>query len=368
MKAKSSSKSKKRRGAGKPSKKKKVQFKLKPPSSKQADPVADAPVDGASSAPQPTQTAPAKKRKKQSAKDLRAQLEADQRAKLAATPDPLSRENLRKMGLRVGIPLVIVWGIVIAIGHWIPMLIVGVLTLILAGILAYAWRFARKSKAVTELMKSADSAESRKEALEQLDSNFKKGDTAAVFAKAQLQLQEDPRAALATLETINLKKAMAPVADEARCQRAMIHLMLGETDSARMLADQVDLAKHKEPKSRATLASIIGEAWARSGQAAKAVELLETFDPNDELYQDLRPQYYRSLAFAYAWANQTKKMKQALRQLNAINGQLLMGFITKKKNPAGVNPRGVHPALEKEALAMVMRSGAVPRKMQVQRM
>ena len=45
-----------------------------------------------------------------------------------------------------------------------------------------------------------------------------------------------------------------------------------------------------------------------------------------------------------------------------------MGFITKKKNPAGVNPRGVHPLLEKEAFAMVMKSGVVPRKMQIKRM
>ena len=37
---------------------------------------------------------------------------------------------------------------------------------------------------------------------------------------------EAERAALETLESIDLKKAMAPVADEARSQRAMIHLML----------------------------------------------------------------------------------------------------------------------------------------------
>jgi hypothetical protein len=45
-----------------------------------------------------------------------------------------------------------------------------------------------------------------------------------------------------------------------------------------------------------------------------------------------------------------------------------MGFITKKKNPHGVPPRGVHPALEKEAYGMVMKSGAVQRKMQLKRM
>jgi hypothetical protein len=34
----------------------------------------------------------------------------------------------------------------------------------------------------------------------------------------------------------------------------------------------------------------------------------------------------------------------------------------------GVSARGVHPMLEKEAFAMVMKSGQVQRKMQVKRM
>jgi hypothetical protein len=60
-------------------------------------------------------------------------------------------------------------------------------------------------------------------------------------------------------------------------------------------------------------------------------------------------------------------MRATLRRMSAINPQLLMGFITKKKNPMGVNPKGVHPALEKEAYEMVMRSGAVPRKVEFRR-
>ena len=63
-------------------------------------------------------------------------------------------------------------------------------------------RFARKSKAVAEIVRSADTAEARKEALDKLDSDFKEGDTAATFAKAQLQMQDEPRAALATLESV----------------------------------------------------------------------------------------------------------------------------------------------------------------------
>jgi hypothetical protein len=60
-------------------------------------------------------------------------------------------------------------------------------------------------------------------------------------------------------------------------------------------------------------------------------------------------------------------MKGVLRAMAQINPQLLSGFITKKKHPMGVSPRGVHPMLEKEAFDMVMRSGAVPRKVEYRR-
>jgi hypothetical protein len=282
-------------------------------------------------------------------------------------PDPLSAMSLRSMGLRLGIPVVIAWVIALALPGWIPKAGVGLLTVVLAGLVLWALRFAKKSRAVAQIIQGADTPEARKEALEKLESGFKKDDTAAVFARAQLQLQEDPRAALKTLETIKLDKILAPIADEARTQRAMIHLMLGETDEARALVDKVDMAKHKEPKTRATMAAVVGEAWARTGQAKKAVELLETFDLADETYGDLKPQLLRARAFAYAWASDTKQMKATLRRLSAMNPQFLMGFVTKKKNPMGVSPRGVHPALEKEAYEMVMRSGFVPRRMEIKR-
>jgi hypothetical protein len=281
--------------------------------------------------------------------------------------DPLAQLNVRSLALRIGIPALIVWVIAFAISGVWPKIVAGVLTLLVAGILVWVLRFAKRSRAVAQIVQSADSAEARKDAITKLETDFKKDDTAAIFAKAQLQMQENPREALRTLETINLEKVMAPMADEARAQRAMIHLILSETDEARELVDKIDMSRHKETKIRAMLAAIVGEGWARTGQARKAVELLETFDPSDEAYAELRPQLLRSRAFAYAWSNNMKQMKNALRGLASLNAQYLSSFITKKKNPMGVPPRGVHPALEKEAMDMLMRSGAVPRKMQMKR-
>jgi hypothetical protein len=305
--------------------------------------------------------------KKSSPKPTREEAAKAPRPKAQLPADPLSPKNLKSLGMRLGIPLLVLWVGAFILNGWIPKAIVGALTLALAGLALWAIRFAKRSRAVAQIVGGADTPEARKEALAKLETDFKKDDTAAIFAKAQLQMQEDPREALKTLEQVNLQKVMAPVADEARIQRAMIHLLLGETEDARNLVDNVDLGRHKEAKTRATMVAIIGEAWARSGQAKKAVELLETFDPDDADYVDIRPQLLRSRAFAYAWASNTKQMKQTVRRLSQLNVQYLSGFITRKKHPMGVPPRGVHPMLEKEAFDIVSKSGAVPRQMQYKR-
>jgi hypothetical protein len=305
--------------------------------------------------------------KKSSPKTQRDDASAAARPKAQLPADPLSNENLKSMGMRLGIPVLVLWVGAFLLNGWIPKAVVGALTLGLAGLALWAIRFAKRSRAVAQIVGAADTPEARKEALAKLETDFKKDDTAAIFARAQLQMQEDPREALKTLEQVNLQKVMANVADEARIQRAMIHLLLGETEDARNLVDNVDISRHKEAKTRATMAAIIGEAWARSGQAKKAVELLETFDPDDADYVDLRPQLLRSRAFAYAWSSNTKQMKQAVRRLSQLNVQYLSGFITRKKHPMGVPPRGIHPMLEKEAFDIVAKSGTVPRQMQYKR-
>ena len=306
-------------------------------------------------------------KKKHAARVERDRLAAEARSKVGGQ-DPLAPANLKKLGIRIGLIVAAIWLIAIIIPHWVAKLVAGILTLVIAGGILWVLRFTRRSYKVAEIVRGADTSEARKEALEKLDSQFKAGDVAATFAKAQLQLQEDPRAALRTLEGVNLQKVMATVADETRSQRALIHLMLGETTEARALVDGIDLARHKEPKARGMLVVVTGEAWARTGQAARAVELLETLDANDAVYKELRPQLFRALCFAYAWSNNTKAMKHALRRLSAENTQLVFGFVTKRKHPAGVPPKGIHPALEKEAFDLAMRSGMMPRKMQVKRM
>lgn len=298
-----------------------------------------------------------------SPKESRDKLLAEARAK---QPDPLAALQPRQLALRLGIPALIGWVIAFIIPGWIPKAVVGALTIALIAVVVYVLRRVRRAQRVVDIVKQADSPEARKEAIQKLDSDFKKDDAEAVFAKAQLQMQDDPRQALRTLETIKLDRVMPPEADQARVQRAMIHLMLGETENARELVDKVNIEQHKDAKTRASIVAIIAEAWARSGQAKKAIELLDTLKVDKDV-DDIKPQLLRSRAFAYAWANQTKPMKQTLKELMGLNPQFLSGFITKKKHPMGVAPRGVHPILEKEAFDMLMRSGSVQRRMEFRR-
>ena len=305
------------------------------------------------------------KARQPSGKERLAALKQPSLNKPQKMPDPLGREQIKSMAIRLGLILAGVWlvgglisgiltsttGIAVALG--IP----GVITLALAGLVVWTVRQARKAKGVATLLQNIDTDDDRRAALEKLSDKASKKDAASIFAKAQLELQEDPARALETLEQINLNKVMAPVADEARAQRAMIHLMQGQASLARQLVDNIELKRHQDSKTRAMMAAVIGEAWARTGQAKKGLDTLELFDLQDPDYEALRPQLLRAFAYAYAYTGRTKEMKKTLRQLSDIDIRLLGGFMMKR----------THPLLQKECKKLLEQSGQIPRKMQIQR-
>jgi hypothetical protein len=282
-----------------------------------------------------------------------------------AAPELLGQDALKKLVTRLAIPVVGAWvvgGLIASVVYsstakTIALVVPAVVTIVLAGIVVWALRQAKRARGVASILSKVESADDRRAALAELETQYNKKDPAAIFARAQLELQEDPRKALETLEFINLAKVMAPVADEARAQRALIHLMLGEVSAARTLADGIELTRHQEPKVRAMMASVIAEAWARSGQAKKAMETLSLFDPEDPEYEQLRPQLWRALAYGYAHTSNTKGMRRALKKMLEIDIRLLGSFLMKR----------THPLLQKEAKKLVEQSGQMPRKMMVQR-
>ena len=302
----------------------------------------------------PPSVAPPSKKKKQNAREAQRDLQKLARDQAQERP-PV---DFKKIATRVGLILAVLWAIALIIPTWWPKITAAVVTVIAVGAGVWFSRYLKKSEALGALVRGADTDEGRKEAIEKLSRDFRKGDTQATIARAQLEMQEDPRKALETLETINLEKVLGPVADQVRALRAMLHLSLGETAEARELADKLDLGKQQDAKTRAMFATVAGEAWARTGNAKKAVETLELFNPEDPEFSESRTQMYRARAFAYAAVNDNKAMSRALKKLSDVSPHLLGMFVGKK----------IHPLLEREAKQILMRSGAVPRKMVRQRM
>ena len=153
-------------------------------------------------------------------------------------------------------------------------------------------------------------------------------------------------------------------ADDARrrsgaLHAATIHLQLGEVQEARALVDKMELGKQQEVKTRAMFAAVAAEAWGRTGQGKKAIELLEVFNPDDPELGEMRVQMWRSRAFAYAASGDMKAASRSLKKLAEISPQLLGMFVATKH---------VHPMLQQEAKQLLIRSGAVQRKMVRQKM
>jgi hypothetical protein len=302
----------------------------------------------------------AKKKKKQSVASMQRELR--DLAKPAADAPEKPPVDLKKIYLRVGGVLALIWVVALILVRWsiIPVVVAGVLTALAAGAGVWLARYLKKTRELGALMKGAtESEEGRQAALKRLETDYKKGDVQASIARAQLEMQEDPRKALATLEAVDLSKQLGPVADQVRCTRATIHLQLGEIQEARALVDKMELGKQQDVKTRAMFAAVAGEAWGRSGQGKKGLELLEVFNPDDPELGEMRVQMWRARAFAAAGAGDMKAAGRALRKLAEMNPQLLGMFVGAKK---------VHPMLQQEAKQILMRSGAVPRKMVRQKM
>jgi len=277
----------------------------------------------------------------------------------------MGADQLKTMVTRLLIPVLGIWllcGTIAAFTQSTTLRVIlitipGILSVLAVAMVVWARAQAKKAQGVASIISGADSAEERKAALAQLDASYKKNDTTAIFARAQLEMQDDPKKALETLERIDLSKVLGTVADETRAQRAMIHLTMGDVGPARQLVDNIDLGRQRDAKTRAMLTAVCAEAWARTGNAKKAVETLTLFDPEDAEYEKLRPQLYRALAYGYAYSNDIKGMRRSLKRLASVDVRLLGGFMMKR----------THPLLQKEAKKLVEQSGTVPRKMVVQR-
>ena len=210
------------------------------------------------------------------------------------------------------------------------------------------------------LRAGSQNEEGRQDALKRLETDFKKGDVQASIARAQLEMQDDPRKALATLESVDLAKQMVPVADQVRCTRATIHLQLGELQEARALVDKMELGKQQDAKTRAMFAAVAGEAWGRTGQGEEGRRAARALQPRGpRVRRDARADVARAGVRVRRRRGHEGRRRGRCKKLIEVNPQLLGMFVGAKK---------IHPMLQQEAKQLLMRSGAVPRKMVRQKM
>ena len=269
------------------------------------------------------------------------------------------RRQIRTMARVATIALVVIWAL--ALGWWsgqdsvVPLYIAVAIT-VSVGVAAFLIRrnLGRSEELGGLAADGAElSPEERQKRLAVLMPRVEKSETAAIMTMAQIQMHDDPRAALETLERANLNKGPQLVANQVRGMRAMIHLNLGEIKAARTLADEINLEKMPDPKSRANLAAVVAESWARSGNAIEASELLDKFDADDRNLTDVRLQLVRARVFASAHKNDLNGMRRSLKQLEEMSPQLMALFVGQKR---------VHPLLQKEAKKRLERSGLIPRQ------
>ncbi len=258
----------------------------------------------------------------------------------APTPPPggFSKKSLFWIG---GITLAI-WAFAVQTGSMILMIIVGVLTLILLGVLLWAWRMIRKQRGMISLLQGATaSADARKEAFDKLSADKDAGSPMKLFARAQLLAGDDPKGALKLLEGTELKTFPAAMQDDVSLLKAQIYLGSGRTQDARKCADVMNLDNPQRKEIRPLAATIVAEAWARTGKPKEALALLETIEIPKKDGEQIALQGRIAKVFA----------KFAMRQVAAAR-QEMVSLADDDVNNLGrfVAPQfKVHPELQKLA-------------------
>jgi tetratricopeptide (TPR) repeat protein len=269
-------------------------------------------------------------------------------------PAPPAVGMPKKPLIIIGIVTVALWAFAIHTGSKIFMIILGVLTALLAFVLIRAFRFISKQKKVVGLLQgAAGSPEARREALAKLEEGKDKDSPTNLFARAQLMAADNPNAALKLLEKTPLKDFPPAMQDDVALLRTQLYLGLGRTQDARKTADTINLDNPERKQARALAASIIGEAWARTGKPKEALALLDTIEIPKKDGEQIALQIRVAKIFAKFAMNNRKSAETDLQSLSEDDMNQLGRFL---------DPRfRVHPELQKLARRVLERNPAARR-------
>ena len=254
----------------------------------------------------------------------------------------------KKTLIIIGVVAALAWAFAINTGSTVLMIIVGVLTALVGGLLLYAFTVLRKQRKVVSLLQSgAQSPEKRREALQKLNESKDANSPTNIFARAQLMGNDDPKGALALLESVELKTFPGPMQDDVSLLKAQLYLNFGRTQDARKAVDSMNLDNPQRKEIRPFAAAITAEAWARTGKPKDALSLIETITLPKDNREAIELQCKIARVFAQFAANKRNLARQELVALADEDPNYLGRFVAPQFR--------VHPELQKLARSVAQQ-------------
>lgn len=277
----------------------------------------------------------------------------------AAAAPPATGYDKKRLWWIGGIALVL-WAFAISTGSKAFMSVMGVLTLALLGLLLWAYRVIRKQRSLVSALQAAQqSPEARRAALAQLADGKDANAPTTLFARAQLVAADDPAAALKLIEKVALKAFPAGMQDDVALLKAQLYLSMGRTADARKSADFMNLDNPERAQTRAMAATIVAEAWARTGKSKEALDLLASIELPKKDAEQLGLQIRVARIFARFAARQRDQARVELNELADRDINQLGRFVLPQFR--------VHPELQQLAKRVLEQHPAARRHKQVRR-
>lgn len=279
---------------------------------------------------------------------------ATEAASPSDAPVPPQPAIPKKTYLYIGLIFAAMWGFAIYTGSLVVEIIVGVLTLVVAGLLIYALRMVKKQRALIGTLQGAtQSPEARREALAKLESGKDADEPTNLFARAQLMAQDDPKGALALLDKQELKTFPAAMQDDVALLKTQLLLGMGRTQDARKVAETINLDNPSRKEVRSMAAVIVAEAFARTGKPKEALALIESIEPPKKDSEQILVQARVVKVFAKFAMNQRPAARAELVSLADDDVNYLGRFLMPQFK--------VHPELQKLA-RQVLEANPASRK------
>jgi hypothetical protein len=253
----------------------------------------------------------------------------------------IKRKNL----IIIGVIVALAWAFALNTGSTVLIIVVGVLTVLVLGVLVWAYRMIRKQQRMVNLLQGATNADARRQALAALSEGKDANSPTNVFARAQLLAADDPKAALTMIEKVELRTFPPAMQDDVALLKTQLYLGFGRSADARKVADTMNLDNPARKDVRALAASIVAEAWARTGKSKDALALLETIEVPKQNAEQIRVQMRVARTFAKFAGGARLAARNELSALANEDLNLLSRFLAPQFR--------VHPELQKLARSVL---------------